>query len=42
MLARIRGVTVAMTLFGCAPPNGHWNGVFSIAQAGERIRAFLK
>jgi len=23
-------------------PNGHWNGVFSIAQAGERIRAFLK
>jgi homoserine O-acetyltransferase len=22
-------------------PNGHWNGVFAIAQAGERIRSFL-
>jgi homoserine O-acetyltransferase/O-succinyltransferase len=22
-------------------PNGHWNGVFAIAQVGERIRSFL-
>jgi len=41
-LAKIRANATAVESAQVTGPNGHWNGVFSIAQAGERIRGFLK
>ncbi len=41
-LAKIRANATAVESAQVTGPNGHWNGVFSIAQAGERIRSFLK
>jgi homoserine O-acetyltransferase len=41
-LGKMRANGTAVESAQVTGPNGHWNGVFSIAQAGERIRSFLK
>jgi homoserine O-acetyltransferase/O-succinyltransferase len=41
-LAALRANGTAVEIAEVTGPNGHWNGVFSIAQAGDKIRAFLK
>src|SRR5207302_3596972 len=41
-LAKIRANGTAVESAQVTGPNGHWNGVFNIAQAGESIRSFLK
>jgi homoserine O-acetyltransferase/O-succinyltransferase len=40
-LAKMKANGTAVETAQVTGPNGHWNGVFSIAQAGERIRTFL-
>jgi homoserine O-acetyltransferase len=40
-LAKMKANGTAVETAQVTGPNGHWNGVFSIAQVGERIRTFL-
>jgi homoserine O-acetyltransferase len=40
-LERIKANGTAVETAQVTGPNGHWNGVLGIAQAGERIRSFL-
>ena len=41
-LAQLKANGTEVELAQVTGPNGHWNGVFGISQAGEKIGAFLK
>jgi len=41
-LEKIAANGIAVETTQVTGPNGHWNGVLAIAQAGEKIRAFLE
>ena len=41
-VAQLKANGTEVELAQVTGPNGHWNGVFGISQAGEKIGAFLK
>jgi homoserine O-acetyltransferase len=41
-LAKMKANGTAVESAQVTGPNGHWNGVFSISQVGEKIRSFLQ